>query len=95
VVTRKGKKFKKKVITVVNFMDEYNQKGIWWCPYCIKLRRFEFTETERGPEMFCPVCGCGNYLFEVRRHNPHAAIIEMHKRQRRTQSVKPRRRRRK
>ena len=77
VVKRKGKRYKKRVVTIVNRMHDYNQKGIWWCPYCIQLRRFEFAETERGPEMFCPVCGCGNYLFEVRRYNPHAAIIEM------------------
>lgn len=92
IVRIKGKKFKKKVFTVINLMEEYNQKGVWWCPYCIKLRRFTLTETERGPEMYCPVCGCGNYIATVRRHNPHAAVIEMHKRQQRTSSGKRRKR---
>lgn len=91
VVTRKGKRYKKKVIILINLMREYNHKGIWWCPYCVQLRRFKFRETERGPEMYCPVCLVSNYLAVVRRHNPQSVIIEMHKRQRRTQSGKRRR----
>lgn len=91
VVRIKGKKYKKKVVTIVNLMDEYNAKGIWWCSYCIKLRRFETIQTEYGPEMFCPVCGVSHRL--VRQHNPKALEVEMHKAQRRTQSAKRRRRR--
>lgn len=93
VVEQGGKRYKKRVTETVNLMAEYNRKGIWWCPYCIQLRRFKLTEAERGPEMFCPVCGCGNHLSDVRRHNPQASVIEMHKRERKTESVKPRRRR--
>jgi hypothetical protein len=92
VVRRKGKKYKKKVVTIVNLMNDYNAKGIWWCSYCVKLRRFKSVETERGPEMYCPVCGCSHRI--VKEHNPKALVIEMHKAQRRTPNAKPRRRRR-
>lgn len=91
VVTRKGKKYKKKVVTVVNLMNEYNRKGIWWCSYCVKLRRFELIQTEHGPEMYCPVCKVSHRL--VKQHNPQASAIEMHKAQRRTTNGKRRRRR--
>lgn len=94
IVVKKGKRYKKKVVTVHNLMREYNDKGVWWCPYCIKLRPFKFIKTERGPEMYCPVCQISNYDFHVRKHNPKAAIIEQAKIQRRTTNGKPRRRRR-
>lgn len=90
VVKRNGKRYKKKVVTIVNLMHEYNAKGIWWCAYCVKLRRFTSVYTERGPEMHCPVCGVSHRL--VKEHNPKAVIIEMHKAQRRTTNGKRRRR---
>lgn len=92
IVKRKGKKYKKKVVTVVNLMDEYNSKGIWWCSYCVQLRRFKEIQTERGPELYCPVCKVSHRL--VKDHNPKALVIEMHKAQRRTPNGKPRGRRR-
>lgn len=92
VVSRGGKKYKKRVVTVVNLMREYNDKGVWWCPYCVKLRPFKLMQTDRGPSMYCPVCTIDNYDFHVRKHNPKAAIIEQAKIQRRT-SAKSRRRR--
>lgn len=90
IVRRKGKKFKKKVITVVNLMEEYNRKGIWWCPYCIKLRRFEEVETERGVELCCPVCWVSHFM--VRNYNPLASQIEFHTKPQRTSSAKRRKR---
>lgn len=71
------KRFKKKRIVIVNLMAEYNAKGIWWCPYCIKLRRFKEVQTDRGRELCCPVCWASQYL--VREYNPLATIIEYHK----------------
>src|SRR5213082_95133 len=41
IVRRKGKRFKKQVVTEVDLMMEYNEKGTWWCPYCITLRPFK------------------------------------------------------
>jgi rubrerythrin len=84
VVKRKGKRYKKRTTEIVNLMDEYNAKGIWWCPGCVQLRKFIFVETDKGPTMYCPVCGHNNWMFHVRRHNPKASVIEQGKRQRRT-----------
>jgi len=92
VVSRKGRKYKKKVKRVVNLMSEYNLKGVWWCPFCIQLRRFKFVETEYGPEMFCPVCTASHRI--VKNYNPNAVVIERDYKPRRTSRVKPRRRRR-
>lgn len=89
--TIKRKKFKKKVIVVYNKMEDYNNQGIWWCSYCIKLRRFKEVTTDRGLEVCCPVCWASNYL--VREHNPKALEIEYHRPQKRTESGKKRRRR--
>lgn len=91
VVTKKGKKYKKRYTVVTNRMRELNARGIWWCPYCIKLRRFREIRTDRGVETYCPVCTVSNYLMAVRQHNPKAVIIEHHKPQR---SPRGRRRRR-
>jgi len=82
VVVRKGRRFKKKVVTTVNLMHEYNRKGIWWCGYCIQLRRFVLVQTDRGPEMYCPICTASHRINK--QYNPQAQIIEMHKQQRRT-----------
>lgn len=92
IVTRKGKKYKKRKVTVVNLMEDYNRKGIWWCGYCIKLRRFKEIQTDRGTEMCCPVCWVSNYM--VRDHNPFATVIEYHKTQRRTPGARKKRKRR-
>lgn len=81
IVTRvrggKRKKFKKKVITETNLMEEHNAKGIWWCAYCIQLRRFYKDPDEPyRVVMRCPVCEVSNYDFHVRRWNPEAKLIE-------------------
>ena len=95
IVRKGGKKYKRKVVDIVNLMSEYNAKGIWWCPYCIKLRRFDLVETMRGHEMVCPVCQISSYESKTRDCNPKAIIVEQHKRQQRTSSAQRRNRRRK
>lgn len=90
VVVRNGRRYKKKVVTTVNLMNEYNTKGIWWCGYCIQLRRFVQIDTDKGPEMYCPVCIASHRINK--RYNPKAITLEMHKAQRRTNGDKRRRR---
>jgi hypothetical protein len=72
-----------------NVMGQLNAKGIWWCPYCIKLRRFErrmgneslelgvYVEFE-GPRMCCPLCDATSMDFNVGQCNPQAAVIRAH-----------------
>jgi hypothetical protein len=91
IIRRNGKRYKKKVIRLVNLMDDYNRKGIWWCGYCIQLRRFILIESDKGPEMYCPVCTASHRIN--RQYNPQAQLIEMHKQQRRTSNGRTRRRR--
>jgi rubrerythrin len=91
VVKRKGKRYKKKVTEIVNLMDEYNLKGIWWCPYCIKLRSFTVIESDEGMEAHCPVCTASHRI--VKQYNPKAIDLEFRK-TRRKQSGPRRRRRR-
>ena len=92
VVRIKGKKYKRRIVTTHNRMMDYNRKGVWWCPYCIKLRRFKELQTARGTQMCCPVCWVSNYMFHVRQCNPQAAIIEQGKQPRRTTHARRRRR---
>ena len=81
VVTRRGKKYKRRVTTTVDLMEEYNLRGIWWCPYCIKLRKFKQIKDEFGrPLTLCPVCDISNWDWYVKRYNPQAKIIEYRKR---------------
>jgi hypothetical protein len=77
IVTRGGKKYKKKVITETDLMPEYNAKDVWWCPFCIKLRRFyRDTDEPYRVVMRCPVCEISNYDWHVKRWNPQAKTIE-------------------
>jgi len=67
-----------------------NRRGLWWCPYCIKFRRFElhkWSEIEGirmdQPAYRCPTCEISNYDGSVKRFNPIAAVLEMKLRRRR------------
>lgn len=84
VITRKGKKYKRKVYDAVDLMEtKYNPAGVWWCPYCIKLRPFKHVRDWTGREhMQCPVCKITERDFWVRRYNPQAKIIEYTRRRR-------------
>lgn len=68
------KKFKRRIVVVYNKMDEYNRQGIWWCPYCIKLRRFKEIDTEEGRELCCPVCWASHRI--VKEYNPLSLNLE-------------------
>lgn len=63
-------------------MDILNRKGAWWCPYCIKLRKFE----KRGgfeyegiwvekPAYYCPMCDVSSRDNGVIRFNPVAVRL--------------------
>ena len=60
-------------------LDKLNRGGIWWCPYCAKLRKFRkrSTSTYEGivipnPHMGCPMCDAAHTDFWVRFYNPIA-----------------------
>lgn len=54
-----------------------NQKGIVWCPYCRKLRKFQLQDgfelngiwVDAGGK-YCPVCEIGSANHQVKRYNP-------------------------
>lgn len=76
-VMRGGKKYKKKVTEIIDLMPALNRKGVWWCPYCIQLRRFDQDRAYRAEVvMKCPVCEITNYNWHVKRWNPVAKTIE-------------------
>lgn len=59
-------------------MGGLNARGIWYCPYCIKMRRFKKTDCfvidgvqVDEPAMSCPMCGASHRL--VRKYNPMSA----------------------
>jgi hypothetical protein len=54
-------------------MRQYNDKGIYWCPYCIQLREFREIPIEGIVE--CPVCEVTSRDFHVRKHNPKAELM--------------------
>lgn len=83
--TPKGKKKKREVRTVEARvpMDAANRKGIFWCPYCRELRRFQMQsgfmhdgrwvpEPDKRGGLYCPMCGVSHRDFNVRRWNPIA-----------------------
>lgn len=89
VVTLRGKKYKKRVTTIVNRMGDLNRKGVWWCPYCIKFRHFKQIETaERGTEMCCPACWVSSYEPATAKYNPLHMKIEYGQQYRRTTNGK-------
>lgn len=58
-------------------MKPLNNRGIFWCPYCREMRRFQeqggfyidgITVPEKG--MYCPICGVRETDFHVRKWNP-------------------------
>lgn len=64
-------------------MKLYNQKGVWWCPYCTELRKFKYRKqytvegiTMPDPGMYCPLCGISHRDHHVRKHNPAAQMME-------------------
>lgn len=84
VVRLKGKKKPTKVrVTPMRKLNR--ERGLWWCPYCMKLRKFVHrTNTKVGGVTLrtnawgCQVCGVTTKDSHVQRWNPLALEVEMH-----------------
>lgn len=69
-------------------MVKYNRQGVWWCPYCMQLRRFEkraWTEIDdkmypAEPAYCCPMCDISHRDAHVIRYNPIAQRLVYSKR---------------
>lgn len=94
VVRKRGKRYKRKVVTHVDMLHDMNARGIWWCPYCIQLRRFKDMSTAGQILFECPVCEISNYNWHVKRWNPMAKTVEYRTTTRRSRGNRPRRVRR-
>lgn len=70
-------------------MHEVNLSGMWWCPYCIKFRKFAKMNRHGNAVMACPVCQVSHEMATVRKYNPVAISIGI---MRRTRSDKGTRR---
>jgi len=82
IVRRGGKRYrktheKKRMLKVP--LKKLNAEGIWWCPYCMKLRRFKKTNSfvldgirVQETRHVCPMCGISHRDHHVRRWNPVA-----------------------
>jgi hypothetical protein len=83
-------------------MMAYNRQGVWWCPYCMQLRRFEkrawYEVDERliadDPKYYCPMCDISHSDGNVRKYNPLAQNL-MNRRRSRGRKAKHGRRKRK
>lgn len=61
-------------------MAKRNRVGVWWCPYCRELRRFQqlgafMIEGVPVPDKdghYCPICGVSHRDWHVRKWNPVA-----------------------
>lgn len=74
---------KKPVPVRVVPMNKLNrERGIWWCPYCMKLRKFvrrthamvDGIQVADKAEC-CPMCGVSHRDHHVRRWNPVAVDL--------------------
>lgn len=98
----RGKRRRVRVPIYVIPMRQLNAKGIWWCPHCIKLRRFEKTSGSYVDDIWlpgeawrCPICGIPHRDFSVQKWNPTAQRIAAEQPRRRASRnpSRPRRRR--
>ena len=98
IVIRNGRKFKAKQMIVPRVYHErmhgINVKGAWWCPYCMKMRRFERREGFElegiwvdEPGMACPVCKISHRDASVSKYNPLAARYQNMRRTRSDRGV--------
>ena len=86
-----------------NAMMAYNRQGIWWCPYCMQLRRFEkrawYEVDERliadAPKYYCPMCDISHTDGNVVKHNPLAQNLMSRRKSKGRRSKKSGRRKRK
>jgi hypothetical protein len=89
---RKGRKRRVRVRVAyeVHKLRELNAQGILWCPYCIKLRRFEKQDGfyfeglfVPKPAYYCPLCGISHQHGLIRKFNPLSYKLDPPKRIRR------------
>lgn len=78
----RGKKKGRVVQGYVTPMKAKNAEGIYWCPYCMKLRRFVKRKqfevegvTVRDTWFGCPMCGCTHRDSAARKWNPMLSQI--------------------
>lgn len=85
-------------------MAAYNQKGVWWCPYCMQLRRFEKRNwAVIGDEIYgtedeaycCPMCDISHRDHHVVKWNPVARRLRDGNKRKRTSKGRKKRARRK
>lgn len=83
-VRLKGKK-KPTTVRVVPMRGLNRKRGLWWCPYCMKLRRFTVPKSYvvggvkvPNKDHRCPMCGVGHRDGGVRKWNPLAYDIMAH-----------------
>lgn len=76
-------------------MHAVNVRGIWWCPYCMKLRRFVkrnyfIIDGIKVPEvsMNCPVCSISNRDAAIQKYNPIAQRYQEMRRDRSDKGVR-------
>jgi hypothetical protein len=98
VVRRNGKKYRR--TKTVHKMRDLNAQGVLWCPYCIKLRRFEKQDGfyfegifVTRPAYYCPMCGISHEHGLIRKFNPLSYKLDPPRRIRRGKPNGRRRRR--
>jgi hypothetical protein len=84
----------------VHKMRDLNAQGVLWCPYCIKLRRFEKQDGfyfegifVARPAYYCPMCGISHEHGLIRKFNPLSYKLDPPRRIRRGKPNGRRRRR--
>jgi len=85
IVTRGGKRYKQRfeIVTVTKDpMKDLNLRGVWWCPYCQKFRRFikqngMYVGKTRVADVAqaCPICRITHRDHNVRKWNPLAIQV--------------------
>lgn len=80
-------------------MRRLNARGIWWCPFCMKLRRFEKRKGYKVEGVYvddthlaCPICGITHRHGSVLKYNPIAVELAMRQTNRRRNRRTTRRR---
>lgn len=60
-------------------LKKLNKRGIWWCPYCMRLRRFQRIINRRGGGEVhrCPGCDIPHWDTHVQAYNPIARYLSI------------------
>lgn len=87
IVIRDGRRFKGRKLIIPRVyrdtMNTLNARGIFWCPYCITMRKFKRKEFFRlegikveEPSMNCPMCDISHRDGNVMKYNPTAVRFQ-------------------